>query len=208
MRRGSLFSSLAASRLAQRERAAVMPSFLTARPDNPARFRSPHNSTLDHMKSLIRTTILVAVSMLGQTPFPAQAQSDIQSQVQKLSLAEKQEAFIAALANQAKGRDAEAILMEIDPAALKANGEAASRTWLQAEVFPFFAAFTKMHTYKSINGATLPDGRQGLWHYAYIIDANGKILPFSIALVETNEGIRIANLIVNNCVKGRHPICS
>ena len=87
---------------------------------------------------------------------------------------EKQETFIAQFAQQAKDRDSAAILKEIDPLMLGENGEAPTLQWLQTTVFPFFAKYQKLHNYKQITNATLPDGRAGLMHYMYIVDAEAK----------------------------------
>lgn len=147
---------------------------------------------------------MAAALALQQSP-TAFAQDNYKGELQMMSLGARQEAFIAKFAQQAKDKDLTAILKEIDPILLKENGERASAEWLQSQIFPFFEKFAKLHNYKQITNATLPDGRLGLWHYTYIMDTKGEILPFSIAIIETTEGSRILNVIVNKCIDGRHP---
>lgn len=149
--------------------------------------------------------IPLVTAFFTQLPLEALAQSDLRKEMQMMNQGEKQEAFIAQFAQQAKDRDSAAILKEIDPGMLRENGEAPTLQWLQTTVFPFFENYSKLHNYKQITNATLPDGRAGLWHYTYIMDTNGKALPFSIAIIESTEGLRILNVIVNKCINGRHP---
>jgi hypothetical protein len=78
---------------------------------------------------------------------------------------------------------------------------------LETKVYPFFAPYTELARYDQITNATLPDGRSGLWHYTYINSAEEKMLPFRIAVIDTDDGPKILDIVVNECVKGRHPIC-
>jgi hypothetical protein len=151
--------------------------------------------------------LLVITAFFAQLPLEGLAQSDFKKQMEMMNLGNKQEVFIAQFAQQAKDRDSAAIVKEIDPLVLKENGEATTLPWLESSVFPFFARYSKLHTYRNITNATLPDGRAGLWHYTYIIDTEGKVLPFAIAVIDSADGPRLLSVIVNECVKARHPTC-
>lgn len=96
------------------------------------------------------------------------AQSDFKKQVEMTNRGSEQEAFIGRFAQQAKDRNSAAILKEIEPMVLKESGEAPILQLLQSSVFPFFANYSKLHTYKTITNALLPDGRTGLMHYTYV----------------------------------------
>lgn len=147
----------------------------------------------------------IIAALFVQMPVVAFAQGDIQKEMRMMNRGTAQEEFIGKFALQAKDKDSATILKEMDSLILKANGEEASSRWLQAEIFPFFDKFSKLHNYKQITNAVLPDGRSGFWHYTFIVDTDGKVRPFSIAIIESSEGPRILNIIVNQCVKGRHP---
>lgn len=152
--------------------------------------------------------LLVALSILAcLQPGAASAQEDFKKEVRMMSRGEQQQAFIAKFAQQAKDKDVAAILQEVDAKMLKQTGEAEATRWLQDEILPFFASFAKLHNYEQITNAVLPDGRSGLMHYTYIVDANGKVRPFVIAVIDSDAGPRLLTVKVDQCVKGRHPFC-
>ncbi|PRC91793.1 hypothetical protein [Solimicrobium silvestre] len=147
--------------------------------------------------------------MLSLLLFPiiSSAQSSFENELKKVSNGKKQKLFIEKIAQQAKEKDTASILAEMDPSTLKAAGEANIVHELETKVFPFFAPYIKLNNYDQITNATLPDGRSGLWHYTYITSAEEKMLPFRIAVIDTGDGPKILDIVVNECVKGRHPIC-
>lgn len=153
------------------------------------------------MLKILLTTVALLVS---QMTF---AENDLAKEIQMMKEGENQEAFIQKLAELAKAKDAAAIIAMIDPAQLPPGSEAGVNEWLNKEVFPFFEHFSKMHNYKKITNAIMPDGRSGLWHYTFMVDDEEKVRPFRIALIATENGTKILSMIVNECVKGRHPFC-
>lgn len=148
--------------------------------------------------------LLSVAALVWQLPLAALAQAPA-TEMRMMSQGAKQEAFIAQFAQQAKEKDVAAILKEMDASALKMSGEKAITQWLQTQLFPFFQNYSKLHSYTKITNTALPDGRAGLWHYSFIVDADGKISPFSIAVIDTTDGPRILNVTVNECIKDRHP---
>lgn len=148
--------------------------------------------------------LLCIAALVWQLPLVALAQAPA-TEMRMMSQGAKQEAFIAQFAQQAKEKDVAAILKEMDTSAFKALGEKAITQWLQTQLIPFFQNYSKLHTYTKITNTVLPDGRVGLWHYSFIVDTDGKILPFSIAVIDTPDGPRILNGTVNECIKDRHP---
>ena len=159
-------------------------------------------------QAMKRALLTLATAIFVQQPINAIAQSDMQNEMRMMLQAEKQEAFIAKFAQQAKDKDSAAIIKELEPSMLKDNGEAAATKWLESQVFPFFANYSKIHNYKNVTNAVLPDGRKGLMHYTFIVDSDGKVQPFVIALIDSPEGPKLLNVLVNQCIKGRHPTCS
>lgn len=153
------------------------------------------------MLKILLTTVALLVS---QMTF---AENDLAKEIQMMKEGKNQEAFIQKLAELAKAKDAAAIITMIDPAQLPPGSEAGVNEWLNKEVFPFFEHFSKMHNYKKITNAIMPDGRSGLWHYTFMVDDEEKVRPFRIALIATENGTKILSMIVNECVKGRHPFC-
>ena len=92
-----------------------------------------------------------------------------------------------------------------DSKLIKDFGEEQLRKSLTNEVFPFFSHYDKLRNYEQITGASVDDGRVGLWHYTFIVDTEGKVLPFQIAIIDTENGPKVLSLLVGQCVKGRHP---
>lgn len=154
-----------------------------------------------------KINLLSVLFFLLLCPVFAMAQSSIEAQLHKVSDAKKQKVFIEKVAQQARDKDTAGILAELDSTTLKAAGEANIVHMLEASVFPFFAPYVELARYEQITNATLPDGRAGLWHYTYINSATEKMLPFRIAVIDTDDGPKILDIVVNECVKGRHPIC-
>lgn len=154
-----------------------------------------------------RIYLLSALLCLLQSPHISFAQSSMQNEMQKLNNGKQQKIFIEKFARQAKDKDTASILAEMDPTTVKSAGEANIVHALETKVFPFFAPYIKLSNYDQITNATLPDGRAGLWHYTYIASAEENMLPFRIAVIDTADGPKILDIVVNECVKGRHPIC-
>ena len=150
---------------------------------------------------------LVFCLVLSLLPAWAGAESDLSTELRMMSASEKQVLVIERFALRARERDAQALIAMLDADLVKNTGDAALHQYLEQAVFPFFADYEKLHHYKQITNAVLPDGRSGLWHYTYIVTTAGKVLPFRIAILDTPDGPQVLNIIVNDCVKGRHPRC-
>ena len=151
-------------------------------------------------------TILSILLLVSSTV--TYAQSALQNQLQKAADGKKQRVFIEKFAEQAKQKDTAAILAEMDASTIKSIGEVNIAHVLETKVFPFFSVYVKLHSYDQLTNATLPDGRAGLWHYTYISSATENMLPFRIAVIDTSDGPKILDVVVNECVKGRHPVCN
>lgn len=151
--------------------------------------------------------LAVIAALLGYQPLFAQAQNGAGTEMRMIASSQRQETFITRFVQQAKAADAAAITQEIDPLILQASGAECIDNWLQQQIFPFFAQYSKLHNFRNISIARLPDGRAGLWHYTYIIDSKGRAHPFRIALVDSPEGPRILSVVVNQCVPDRHMDC-
>jgi len=140
-------------------------------------------------------------------PIVSFAQDSLSKEMQRLNNGKSQKTFIEQFAQQAKSRNTAAILAEMDPSIIKSAGQTNIVQILETKVFPFFSPYIKLSNYDQMTNATLPDGRSGFWHYTYIASAEESMLPFRIALIDTSDGLKILDIVVNECVKGRHPIC-
>lgn len=153
------------------------------------------------MKSIF---LLVAIVFSS----PIWAQSSIQKEMQMMKEGENQASFIDSFSRKSKEKDLEGVYSMLDSASLNGANPNDVKSYLQNDVFPFFADYEKLHNYKQITNATLPDGRVGLWHYTYIITTSGKIFPFRIAVIDGAQGPKALHIEVNKCISGRHPTCS
>jgi len=103
--------------------------------------------------------------------------------------------------------DVDALFNLVAPAAIAARGETAVRTALLNDVIPFFEDYAELGG-RGVAGAKFPDGRTGLAYYTYSATKSGVLKPFSIWLVEEEDGsTRIGVFEVGRCVPGRHPVC-
>ncbi|HRE16383.1 MAG TPA: hypothetical protein PLW86_04840 [Rhodocyclaceae bacterium] len=152
-------------------------------------------------------TLLALCSTVVLFPTSVLAQNSLQKEMQMMRDGEKQTAFIEKVAQQAKDKDLLSILAEIDSSILKESGQENISEYFQKAIFPFFENYVKLHNYKQITNAVLPNGRSGLWHYTYITTTTEEMSPFRIAIIDTTEGPKILNISVGECIKGRHPIC-
>lgn len=150
--------------------------------------------------ALIFIAMLVSASAWGQIP--------MQKEMQMMKASENQASFIDRFSRKSKERDLDGVYAMLDSVSLSGGNPDDIKAYLQNIVFPFFADFEKLHNYKQITNATLPDGRVGLWHYTYIVTASGKILPFRIAVIDGDDGTKVLHIDVNKCIAGRHPSCS
>lgn len=126
--------------------------------------------------------LLTAIALLvSQMTF---AENGLAKEIQMMKESENQEAFIRKLAELTKEKDAAAIISMIDPTQIPSGSVAGLNEWLNKEIFPFFERFSKVHNYKKVTNAIMPDGRSGLWHYTFIVDDAEKVHPFRIALLQ------------------------
>ncbi len=149
-----------------------------------------------------------AVPPAGASSKPQAMDGDFAQQLQQMNSAKDQEGTIADFAAAAHAGNVDALMAMMAPSARKASGDDTVRALLKDEVVPFFAKFTKVHSYATITRAELPDGREGTWHYTYIVDDTDKPKPFRIAIIEEEGRNAIAFIEVGKCIQGRHPFCN
>ena len=154
--------------------------------------------------SLILTGCATAPTAVNSAPSSVQSTTE---SIHMMFAGKNQEAFIKKFAETAKAKDSPKIIAMVDPKTIPPNKKEALNLWLTKEIFPFFEHFSRMHNYKDITNAVLPDGRVGLWHYTYIVDDKEKVIPFRIVVIDTENGPKVVDFIANECVEGRHPFC-
>jgi hypothetical protein len=152
----------------------------------------------------MKLILVVFMLCLSEVSF---AETDFSKGVEMMREGESQEIFIQKFAEVAKAKDGAGVIGMVDPSIIPPNKEDMLNLWLKREIFPFFESFSKIHNYKQITNAVMPGGKVGLWHYTYIVDANEKVRPFRIAVINTEDGPKMLDFIANECVKDRHPFC-
>ena len=151
---------------------------------------------------LSRSLLVIVCSVLTFASAVSFAQS---TEMQMMQAAEKQKTFIENFAMLAKARNENGVFALLDSKLIRDVGEQQLRKKLNNDVFPFFSQYDKLNNYEQITKAQVGDGRVGLWHYTYIVDTKGKVSPFQIAVIDTDDGQKILSVTVGQCVKGRHP---
>ena len=152
------------------------------------------------MYKLILVVLMIFLSKLSL------AETDFAKGHEMMQEGQDQEFFIQKFSEAAKAKDSSGIIAMIYPSSIPPNKDFLSLL-LNREIFPFFEKFSKIHNVKQITNAVMPDGKVGLWHYKYILDGNGKLHPFRIAIINTEDGPKVLDFIANECVKDRHPFC-
>lgn len=150
---------------------------------------------------------IIAFSLLVIT-LPLFAKDDMSEGLAIIQKSSEQKDFVESVANLAKAKDVAAISLLIDEKQLSSDGTSDYiNKWLNEKIFPFFENYERLHNYQGYSKAVLDDGRVGVWHYKYIVDANGKRHPFRIAVIRVGDEYQVLDIVVNECVKKRHPIC-
>lgn len=139
------------------------------------------------------------------TSHMAVGQANISAEMQMMKSAEKHGAFIDRFAKFARDRNETEALAALDPESIKGISEEQLRIAMNNDFFPFFAQYEKLKNYEQVTKAQAADGRIGLWHYTFIVDAQGNVKPFQIAIIDSGAGLKVLSILVGQCVKGRHP---
>ena len=121
-----------------------------------------------------------------------------------LSTHEQYELTMITFINHAKNEDIDSAISMISPNMIEVNGVEAAKEFLKYEVIPFFKIHVEINNMKSIAGATDSFGNNGTSFYYYSTDNKGNNRPFTIYVILENDNLVIANIIVNEFVKGRH----
>ena len=153
---------------------------------------------------MLKLILVLFMLCLSEVSF---AETDFAKGVEMMQESEGHEIFIQKFAEVAKAKDSAGIIGMVDPTIIPTNKEDALNLWLNREIFPFFESFSKIHNVTQITNAVTLGGKVGLWHYTYIVDANEKVRPFRIAIINTENGPKMLDFIANECVKDRHPFC-
>ena len=110
--------------------------------------------------------------------------------------------FIAA----AVAGDEAALEQMLSPAIVARAGKETLAKVLGGQVIPFFAG--QKETGRSVTVANTADasGNHGFAYYLYSVTASGEQKPFVIYVVDENGRKTVANIVVNEFVKGRHQL--
>lgn len=119
--------------------------------------------------------------------------------------AESQIEFIKRFAALAHDRNDKELLAMLDPYSVSGASEEQVQQVLNQNIYPFFAQYKELKQYEKITRAQAADGRIGLWHYTFIVDSDGNLKPFQIAVIGNGTDMKVLGIDVGQCVKGRHP---
>jgi len=159
----------------------------------------------------LKSTLLASANNGPSPPAPTPAlhgDDDLSSGLALMKTSENQDGFIAGFATAAHDGRIDSLLGMMAPSVRTASGDEAIKANLRDVVVPFFAKYTKVHSYTTVTRAALPDGRSGTWFFTYIVDDTDKPKPFRIAVIEEGGSLRVAFIEVGKCIQGRHPFCN
>ena len=108
--------------------------------------------------------------------------------------------FVAA----AVAGDAAALEKMLSPAIVARAGRETLAKVLGGQVIPFFAGQTETGRSVTIANTADASGNQGYAFYMYSVGASGEPKPFVIYVVDEGGQKTVANILVNQFVKGRH----
>lgn len=150
----------------------------------------------------VRTLAVLCVCALAFVAFaqggPSQGELDMAAQSPAFRAAADR--FIAA----AVAGDAAALEKMLSPAIVARAGKETLAKVLGGQVIPFFAGQKETGRSVTITNTTDASGNQGFAYYMYSVAASGEQKPFVIYVVDENGQKTIANILVNQFVKGRH----
>ena len=90
-------------------------------------------------------------------------------------------------------------------AKMRANaGNEAVNSFLSQQVLPFFAGNKGLGNSTTVTNTTDGFGQQGHAYYSYLKAADGEVRPFVMYVVLEDGQPRVANVLVNKLVEGRH----
>ncbi|MBC8088714.1 MAG: hypothetical protein H7Z40_15730 [Phycisphaerae bacterium] len=135
-----------------------------------------------------------------KTPVNMSMQDGLTMEASDASLRLAMHAFITAAGE--KNSQAAAGLIS---SKMKANaGADAVNSFLSQQIVPFFAGNKGLGNSTTISNTTDGFGQQGHAYYAYIRSADGELRPFVMYVVLEDGQPRVANVLVNKLVEGRH----
>lgn len=146
---------------------------------------------------------LLLAGLLGTAPAPAagDAGSELQMAQQSEPFRELAEAFVArALAGELAATQA-----MLSRAMVERSGEANVRHALAAQILPFFRSGLAIGNSRTITRTTDASGQQGFAFYLWLTQRDGGApRPFTVYAVDEAGQARVANIVPDRLVPGRH----
>ena len=176
--------------------------------------RAPDSSQTLAVKPRLVAILLSATFALGVWGSHAAADGDDAAQRRGNVLALRKPSIHAvdhqptvdAFARLAATNDSDALFGAMDDVSVRANGELAIRHYLNTEVIPFFADYSRLDGSMRVTTASFEDGTEGLMAYAYAVTASGQPKPFVVAWRSDAGALRVMDVQVGRCIKARHPV--
>jgi hypothetical protein len=152
---------------------------------------------ITHFAAAVLITIVLASSALAQG---GPSREELNMAAESPAFRAVADRFIAA----AVAGDAATLEKMLSPAIVARAGRETLEKVLGGQVIPFFAG--QKETGRSVTVANTADasGNHGFAYYMYSVTRSGEQKPFVIYVVDENGRKTVANIVVNEFVKGRH----
>lgn len=145
---------------------------------------------------------LLCCGLLAAAPAPAQtdAAADIRMAADARPMRAAAERFIASAA----AGDTQAATAMLSRALVERSGEAAVAQAMRAQIVPFFARGGEVGRSATVTRTTDAAGQPGFAFYLWWVPSGGEARPFTVYVVDEMGTPRIANVVPDRMVAGRH----
>jgi hypothetical protein len=119
-------------------------------------------------------------------------------------LAEAAEAVALKFIESAVAKDVPTLLRMVSPTSVAAIGQSNTEHYLQQAIVPFFSAHKAIGRSTTTATARAENGQVGFGFHMYSIQTNSEKKPFVIYVLQDGGEWRIANVLVDQFIPGRH----
>jgi hypothetical protein len=119
-------------------------------------------------------------------------------------LAKAAEAVVHKFVDAAVAKNIPALIQSTSPTSLEANGQANVERSLTEAVVPFFADHKEFGRSTTIAAVRDTSGHAGFAFFMYSVRTNGEKKPFVVYVVPESGGWRVANVLLDRFIPGRH----
>jgi hypothetical protein len=154
---------------------------------------------------MLRTAIALLCCGLAAAPAPASAQADAAADIRMAADAGPMRAAAERFIASARAGDVAAATAMLSRALVERSGDAAVAQAMRTQIVPFFARGGEIGRSATITRTTDGAGQHGFAFYLWWVPKGGEARPFTVYVVDEGGTPRIANLVPDRRVEGRHP---